>query len=262
MLATGSQRNSELAEHARGLFAERAARVLPQIAKTVHERLSLLASQVNLGRESQVHRDAMLAFQKAGGAWVNGTARAWRAAQARAVPAEGVRFTDSRKFELMGDDVVEDKILASRLSLRMLDFVSWELNDLRLRIQNLEGIDELSSQDILRPELLAHHMVAQWTAASLARNTWVMVQEILQRTTGELFLETYHAANEFLVREGVMVEIDLRPLVRLTPGGALPKTEPMAFSPSGGGVSRGNGSPGMDGSGLASLKGASSRRTS
>ena len=143
--------------------------------------------------------------------------------------------------------MVEDKILASRLSLRMLDFVSWELNDLRLRIQNLEGIDELSSQDMLRPELLAHHMVAQWIAASLARDTWVLVQEILQRTTGELFLEAYHAANEFLVRKGVMVESDLRPLVRLTPGSALAK-EPMAFGSYGGSVS-----------GLVSLKGASVR---
>ena len=247
MSAIGSQRNSELAANARGLFAERAVYLLPQIAKVVHERLTLLASQTSLGRESQTHRDAVLAFQKAGGTWVNGTARAWRAAQARAVPAQGVRFTESRKFELMGDDAVEDKILASRLSLRMLDFVSWEFNDLRLRIQNLEGIDELSSQDMLRPELLAHHMVAQWIAASLARDTWVLVQEILQRTTGELFLEIYHAANEFLVHEGVMVEIDLRPLVRLTPGSALAK-EPMAF-----------GSPGGSVSSLVPLKGASVR---
>ena len=259
MLAVGSQRNSELAEHARRLFAERAVQSLPQIAKIVHERLTLLAGRADVGHESQGHREAILTFQKAGGAWVNGTARAWRAAHARAAPIETARFTDSRKFELMGDDLVEDKILASRLSLRMLDFVSWELNDLRLRIQNLEGIDELSREDILRPELLAQHMVTQWTTASLTRNMWVMVQEVLQRTTGELFLETYHAANEFLVREGVMVEIDLRPLVRLTPGGALPKTVPMAFGPSGGGVSAGNGSPGMDGSGLASLKGASGR---
>ena len=260
MLAIGSRRSSKLAEHVRGLFAERAARLLPQIAKIVHERLFLLASQANVGRESQAYRDAMLAFQKAGGAWVNGTARAWRAAQARAVPVGETRFTESRKFELMGDDVVEDKILASRLSLRMLDFVSWELNDLRLRIQNLEGIDELSSQDIFRPELLAHHMVAQWTAATLARTTWVMVQEVLQRTTGELFLETYHAANELLVREGVMVEIDLRPLVRLTPGGALTKTEPMPFAPTGGGVSRASGLSAISGgSGLMSLKSVAGR---
>jgi Protein of unknown function (DUF1631) len=252
-VATGNKRNSELAEQARGLFAERAARLLPQIAKTVHERLSSLASQTNVARESQVFRDATLAFQKSGGAWVNGTARAWKAAQVRTAPFQSSRFGESRKFELMGDDVVEDKILSSRLSLRMLDFVSWELNDLRLRIQNLEGVEELSPQDILRPELLAHHMVAQWSAVSLTREIWVLVQDTLQRTTGEAFLEIYHAANEFLVRQGVMVEIDLRPLVRLTPGGAVTKAEPMAFTSSGSGASSGMGS------GPVSLKGAAGR---
>ena len=257
MPATGNRRNSELAGHARGLFAERAAHLLPQIAKIIHEQLSVLASQTHLGRQSQAYRDAVLAFQKAGGAWVNGTARAWKAAQVPVAPVQELRFTESQTFELMRDDVVEDKILASRLSLRMLDFVSWELNDLRLRIQNLEGIDELSSQDILRPESLAQHMVAQWATASLTRSTWVMVQDVVQCSTGELFLEVYHAANEFLMREGVMVEIDLRPLVRLTPGGALPKTESPAFVSSGGG-SGNSGSSGA-GSSLASLKGVSGR---
>ena len=257
MPATGNRRNSELAGHARGLFAERAAHLLPQIAKIIHEQLSVLASQTHLGRQSQAYKDAVLAFQKAGGAWVNGTARAWKAAQVPVAPVQELRFTESQTFELMRDDVVEDKILASRLSLRMLDFVSWELNDLRLRIQNLEGIDELSSQDILRPESLAQHMVAQWATASLTRSTWVMVQDVVQCSTGELFLEVYHAANEFLMREGVMVEIDLRPLVRLTPGGALLKTESPAFVSSGGG-SGNSGSSGA-GSSLASLKGVSGR---
>ena len=121
----------------------------------------------------------------------------------------------------MGDDVVEDKILASRLALRMLDFVSWELNDLRLRIQNLEGVTELPALDILRPEILAQHMVAQWSVVALPRDIWLLVQDTLQPLAGELFLEVYHGVNEFLVQQGVMVEIDLRPLVRLTPGGAM-----------------------------------------
>ncbi len=252
-MATGNRRNSDLAEQARGLFAERAARLLPQIAKTVHERLSSLANQTNVARDSQIFRDATLAFQKAGGAWVNGTARAWKAAQVRTVPFQSSRFVESKKFELMGDDMVEDKILASRLSLRMLDFVSWELNDLRLRIQNLEGVEELSKQDILRPELLAHHMVAQWSAVSLTREIWVLIQDTLQQTTGEAFLEIYHAANEFLVRQGVMVEIDLRPLVRRTSGGVSTRSDPMALSSSGGGVSSGMGS------GPGSLKGGTGR---
>ena len=227
-MATGNRRNSDLADQARGLFAERAARLLPKIAKAVHERLTFLVSQSNSVRDLQSYRDAMLAFEKAGGAWVNATARAWKTAQMRTMPFEISRSIESRKLELMGEDIVENSILASRLSLRMLDFVSWELNDLRLRIQNLEGINELSSKDLLRPELLAHHMVMQWNAVSLKREIWTMVQSSLQQVTGESFLETYHEVNEFLMREGVMVEIDLRPLVRLTPGNAISKTVALA----------------------------------
>ena len=44
------------------------------------------------------------------------------------------------------------KIIASRLALRLLDFASWELSDLRLRIQNLDGIPELYKDDIFRPK--------------------------------------------------------------------------------------------------------------
>ena len=253
-MALGNRRNSDIADQARALFAERATRLLPQIAKTVHERLSSLATKSGTARDLQSVQNATQAFQKAGGAWVNGTARAWKTAQVRAAPFENSRFTESKKLELMGDDVVEDKILASRLSLRMLDFVSWEFNDLRLRIQNLEGVQELSSQDILRPELLAHHMVAQWTAASLTRDIWFLIQETLQSTTGESFLAVYHATNEFLVGQGVMVEIDLQPLVRLTPGGAISKPDAMAFPAS----SVGDNASGM-GSGPASVRGAGGR---
>ena len=268
-MATGNSKNSYLADQGRGLFAERATRVLPLIAKAVHEQLSILANQPGGPREAQAHREALQAFQKSGGLWVNATARAWKAAQSPVVPFENSRVTESRKFELMGDDVVEDKILASRLALRILDFVSWELNDLRLRIQNLEGVTELPALDILRPEVLAHHMVAQWSLAALPRDVWLLVQNTLQRVAGELFLEVYHGVNEFLVQQGVMGEIDLRPLVRRTPGGAVTRPAPLTDSTGGGGSSgsggagNGTGSAGLSGlgSGPGPVEGAVGRHT-
>ena len=263
-MATGNSKNSYLADQGRGLFAERAARVLPLIAKSVHEQLSTLANRLSGPREVQAHRDALLVFQKSGGLWVNATARAWKAAQSRTAPFENSRFTESRKLELMGDDVVEDKILASRLTLRILDFVSWELNDLRLRIQNLEGVTELPVCDVLRPEILAHHMVLQWSAVALSRDMWLMVQDTLHRVAGEHFLEVYHGTNEFLVQQGVMVEIDLRPLVRRTPGGALIKSAPVngAGGEGEGGGNNGSGSFSVLGTGLGSIKGSVGRHTS
>ncbi|MCZ8258168.1 MAG: DUF1631 family protein [Polaromonas sp.] len=224
-MAPSNKNSGLLVEQARALFTERAARILPALAKTIHERLSTLVDEPASARDMQDRRDAWLAFQKSSDAWVRGTTAAWSGA--RAIPAANspTRFLDSGKFELMGNDVMEDKILASRLALRLLDFASWELNDLRLRIQSLEGIPELHKQDILRPEVLAQHLIEQWSLAALPREVWVTVQSQIQKDMGEHLLETYHATNEFLVQQGVMAEIDLRPLVKRTPS-AVTTTSP------------------------------------
>jgi hypothetical protein len=206
------------------LFTERAIRLLPELAKTIRDRLTAMSEQPGGARELQQWRDTSLAFQKNGAVWVQGSTSAWSKAQSTAVSVAPSKFSDSSKFELIGNDVMENKILGSRLALRLLDFVSWELNDLRLRMQNLEAVSELSKQDIFRPEVLAQHLVEQWTQALLPREGWLQVQELIHRSMGEQLLEIYHATNEFLVRQGVMAEIDLRPLVKRTPSAVLGKT--------------------------------------
>ena len=55
-------------------------------------------------------------------------------------------------LELIGDEVVENKILASRLAMAVQEKAVWDLNDLKLRITHLEGGEELGSEDVLRPE--------------------------------------------------------------------------------------------------------------
>ncbi|SFV01536.1 Protein of unknown function [Polaromonas sp. YR568] len=216
-MAPSNKNSGLLVEQARALFTERAARILPALAKSIQDRLSALVDEPGSARDMQDRRDAWLAFQKSGDAWVRGTTAAWAGARTISAANSPARFLDSGKFELMGNDVMEDKILASRLALRLLDFASWELNDLRLRIQSLESIAELHKQDILRPEVLAQHLVEQWSLASLPREVWLTVQSQVQKEMGEHLLETYHATNEFLVQQGVMAEIDLRPLVKRTP---------------------------------------------
>lgn len=216
-MAPSTDKNAGLASQARALFTERAIRVLPELAKNIAEKLAALPERSGGAREMQEMRDASLAFQQNGSVWLQGTISAWGAAQTVTRIALQSRFGDSRKFELMGNEVMENQILASRLALRLLDFSSWELNDLRLRIQHLELIPELHKDDIFRPEVLARHMAEQWTEAPLPRSLWVMVQDLIQKTMAERMLDVYHETNEFLVRQGVMVEIDLRPLVRRTP---------------------------------------------
>ena len=219
--------NSLLALQARELFTEHACRILLPLAKAINERLSALVDEPGSAPQLQDRRDAWLSFQAGGAAWVNGTAKAWERAQARPMSQAAARSSfDSGRLELIGDEVMENKILASRLALRLLDFASWELNDLRLRVQRLDATSELHKDDVLRPEVLAQQMVEQWSAATFPRQLWMTVQDIiLERMAGHL-LEAYHAANEFLIQHGVMGEIDLRPLVKRTPS-AVTAAQPL-----------------------------------
>ena len=160
-------------------------------------------------------------FQKTGKAWVIGTHKAWKCILTQPDPTPSARDSgNASSFQLMDNEEMEGKILASRLALRLADAVTWELNDLRLRVQHLEQISELNANDVLRPEVQARLMVEQWTEAGLTRDVWLAVQDVINSRVAEHMLEAYHAANEFLVQNGVMAEIDLRPLVKRTPSGS------------------------------------------
>lgn len=216
------------------MFTEQAIDGLPALSKVLGERLSALQDQAGSTREVQERRDAWQAFEPASAAWVAGTSAAWKRAQAAAASTSSVSspsLLDTGKFELMDNEVMETRILASRFALRLLDFASWELNDLRLRIQNLEGIAELQKDDIFRPEVLARHLVDQWTQAKLSRGLWTLLQDIIQGRLSEHLLEAYHTTNAFLVQQGVMAEIDLRPLVKRTPSAVTVKQEPASKAP-------------------------------
>ena len=216
-MASTNKKNTVLAGQARALFAERALRILPLMAKLVQDRLTSLLDQPAGAREMQERRDGWLAFQKSSGIWVQNTSSALNRAKFQPLVASLSKLPASASMELLGNEVMESKIIASRLALRLLDFASWELSDLRLRIQHLDDITELHKDDIFRPEVVARHIVEQWMAAPLSRELWLSVQDLIQKTLSEQLLEVYHATNEFLVQHGVMAEIDLRPMMKRTP---------------------------------------------
>jgi hypothetical protein len=216
-VASTNKKNTALSGQARALFAERSLRILPLLAKTIQDRLTSLVDQPAGAREMQDRRDGWLAFQKSSGVWVQNTTAALTRARSQALVTPTSKLPPSGSMELMGNEVMENKIIASRLALRLLDFASWELSDLRLRIQHLDDISELHKDDIFRPEVVARHLVEQWTAAPLPRELWLSVQDLIQKTLAEQMLEVYHATNEFLVQQGVMAEIDLRPMMKRTP---------------------------------------------
>jgi Protein of unknown function (DUF1631) len=195
----------------------------------MHARLQELVNMSGTAKDMQDRRDAWLAFQSNSSYWQIAVHRSWQAPQpgvsSSGRPALGPSASAPNRFELMDNNVMDDQILASRLALRLLDFASWELNDLRLRVQNLEQIPELPKNDILRPEVLARLLIEQWESAKLSRSAWALVQDVVQNRLAEHLLVAYHAANEYLVQNGVMAEIDLRSLVKRTPASLAGKGE-------------------------------------
>ena len=117
-------------------------------------------------------------------------------------------------LELIGDEVVERKILSSRLALAIQEKASWELNDLRVRMQYLEGGDELADADVLRPETFSQLLVEQWASAGLSPESWALIQDVVQRSLMEHVPKAYRLTNEFLVGQGIMREIDLSSRVK------------------------------------------------
>ncbi len=219
MATIPSQRSADLAHKARSLFASLAIQKVMELGPLVRSRMQWLVDQSTNAREMQLRRDAWLDFQKQEAAWLRGCAIALQGAKSsQSAPLKHIGGELS--FELLGDDVVENQIISSRLALRVLDKVTWELNDLRLRIQSLEGRGDLEPTDVLRPETFARIVVEQWALHGQSQQSWTLVQDSIQAHLAEHLVAAYRSANELLIAQGVMPEIDRRSMVKRTAEGA------------------------------------------
>ena len=197
-----------VARQARELFVAYIEGVLPQLSDAIRIKLIELGDVSGGTREMHERRDAMLDFERVRARWVDGTVKAWRDA---VVPptATARRRLSAINLVLIGDDVVEKKILSSRLALAVREKASWELNDLKLRMQHLEGEADLATHDILQPEAVSQLLIEQWTANALARQSWTLARDVIQQHIVERLLEGYRRTNQFLIANGVLPEIDL-----------------------------------------------------
>ena len=190
-----------------------------EMAASVQGRLVALAAQVGNPGCMPDRRDPLTAFQQLHTRWLDGLQQAWRKTLLPQPMAVARDMQATEPLSLIGNEEIENKILASRLVLSILDKTSWEFNDLRLRIQRLEGVQELASQDAFRPEVLAGLVVREWAACGLDRAAWALVQDVIRQHLVDRLIEAYHHANEFLIKRGVMPEIDLKPQVKRTAAG-------------------------------------------
>jgi hypothetical protein len=198
------------------VFVEQAVKLLIEMSSAIGTRLSTLFEQSANAREAQDRRDAMFAYQQGQTKWLEGTDKAWKNVSQADFAASSTKLP-ALNLELIGNDVVESKILSSRLAMRILDKSGQEFSDLQVRMRLLDGKDDLNKADILRPETCAQTLLEQWLSAGLSQDAWLGVQDVIQQSFGDKIVKAYKAANEFLVAQGVMKEIDLRSNLKRTP---------------------------------------------
>ena len=203
-------------------------RALPELVKACDTRLTSILDQAGPAREMQVRRDAWTGFQKNQTTWLNQSRKSLQRTLLPRFSNSGSPTSVSGQLELVAEGAIDDQILASRLAMLVLDKSSTELNELRLRVQHLEGRQELPRGDVLLPDVTARILVDQWLDAHMTREAWVLVQDALSPILANKLHEAYKAANEFLVASGVMKEIDLQALVKRVPGSRSEGPAPVA----------------------------------
>lgn len=194
----------DLARQVRQQFVKTLAAGLVDVDQAVFTFLTSLMDQTGTQREMQSRRDAWQLYGQRRADWVQATRRVWEQAQNQ--PPVSARATTPApldlSLELISDDVVENKIVASRIALTVLEAVSGSFDALRRRVQMLEG-QELVASDLLRPETFCLLLVEQWVAAGLSRTDLQAVLDPLQRELAARAQVAYQLCNDFLGSQGV-----------------------------------------------------------
>lgn len=243
-----------IAQQARRTYAEGLIKGIPAIVRSVDQAARALLTQVAEPVLAARRRDAVQDLQRLGSSWLQGMTTMLRAAsqsgfvaatRAGDLPTPGVR-AGKAALSYVDDDTIENEILSSRLALAMMDRASWEFTDLRGRINALEAREELDSNDVLRPHVLARIVTGAWRGAGLSLGSWRALQGMLHEEFAHFCEEGYHEINRWLLQHNVQAEVDLRPFVKRD------QNAPWQGAP------QAAGDPGLLASGLAAPRGGRS----
>ncbi len=197
-----------LARQAREQFVKAVEAVLPELVIEITNKLKELENRAGAASsQGTAFREAGWAFQKQQFAWTMGARTALQKAVAPApVSAAPQKQADLGSLALVDHEVIENQVLAARLSDAIREKAEWEINQLQARMQHLEGGAELHAQDVFRTEVVAGILLDQWIAAGMSRDFWKTVQDAIHRTVVKQILQAFKAANKFLIDAGVLPE--------------------------------------------------------
>ena len=219
---------ASLAYQARRLYTEELVKGLPTLINFVANWASSPERSTTTTTDAwqlQRIRDLVADMRQRGAAWHQGMVAALQDALHLGVAPAATGSTHSKpgaklNLSLVDDVTIEREITTSRLALAIMDRAGSEFNDLRARVALLERREELEANDLLRAHVLARIVVDAWAESGLPDATLRDVQPVLNEELSTLAQEAYHEANSMLVENRVLAEIDLRPLIRRTRGGA------------------------------------------
>jgi len=228
--APGLTPRLQLGRAVRERFLVDAGNAMTEIGGAVMIRLTELVDEPSGAREAQTRRDTWMAYKQFRELWVSSTIKQWRDCLEPSKPKSADKPPELASMELVGTEAVENKILASRLVLAVNEKVLADLDDLRVRIKWLEGVEDLDGRDVLRPEVLVLLLVEQWSQSGMPGETWPLVSAVVQRILIERLRDAYKNANKALVDKGVLPTIELKDRVK-APVRALPSHRPAPVRP-------------------------------
>lgn len=188
-------------------------------------------------RQAYAWRDTLASLQQHGPEWQMEVITRLR----RGVRPQGARQTGAldsvSRLGLVDESVIEREISSARLASTLSGDPLAQLGDLRVRMQALEGQGELAVDDFLRPDAMARLWIEAWEAAKLTAADWQVLQSDLIEEFSHWIGQGYHLVNRWLLEQGVLPEVDLRPFIRVAPNApaaALPDGGKRAAAAAGG----------------------------
>lgn len=208
--------NTAHAQQARRLLLRHVLKALPEVVKDVTTLLDKLP-------EPGDSSDKVQFTETLRRTWLT-LAMPWQRAAGQRLLEQGLSTASgshlSSELRLLDEEDVELQILAGRLAQTLAAPAQDEFNDLRLRLQHLEQLDELPSNDTVQPVHVAQAVLGAWAEVELTREDWHHVKSVVEPRLSGAFNEACHQANAWLLQQGVLPHIDLRALVRRGRDGA------------------------------------------
>lgn len=220
----------QLARSVRERFLAELGKAMVEISGAVQERLTVLMDEPSNARESQLRRDIWMAYKRCRPIWQENTTKAWREElQSSAKGKKDLGGLDADAgLELVGTEVFENKILASRMVMSVMEKVSADFDDLRLRVKFLEGSEDLAEFDVLRPDVPVLKMVEQWSVSGMPGDSWPLVSDVVQAILIQSLKSAYKNSNTLLIQQGIMPTIELKDRVK---GPRIDRRAPPATPP-------------------------------